>query len=1010
MSKVKIAFVQINYKPAFFYNQIDMLIEPFGEQTSITQFTYPGSKKLKTNLKDSYISWIKQKVITIIEKAINLNVELLVFPEYSIPASILNDMVNVINNRNIIIVAGTHMVTKIDCTLPCNYPIDKNIIGCALCPVLTKDGIWAYTLKTNKAAAEINSLRIPKQNTENRFEMEKFNLHIKICIDAIKGGESLSGKSNNKEILVIPSWSKNTEPFQALAALSKYNEIPVIYVNNADTGGSVISGAFSKYNKHWFCEDSITFPIPKNTECMVTATINLDRMYGVVGTVHTEESIKIDEVVNIFYWKEETQKATIKSLQLILESKDNNFINQIDNACLDPILARKLHYLKIVNDNGLIEENMLANTLEYIKINNISLKTLMVEQSKQVLNNMACNMLQISSENEIYKNMSIIAKYIGDGNNVETKQTNLFDDDNLFTGRDNEIATLSQFLNSDKKVMLLHGIRGIGKSKLITNLATRVLPTPSPWEIIYIELEKGVGYDLLFDLIVYHLGLPYIEQKDVSISNIVSKIFEFIEKNSPIILVIDDIHNCTESTGVFSDVKIKDFIQSFISYALHSKKLKLILASNRRIPDLDTLGIVPTEVSRINDSNIRFIINYCYRKMTNSTETINIDDDIVNIIYGNPLSAILVAQLINEDKLQSYHEIGKYLHRYQERIIKNLLGEISLSIEENQLMKLLSVTKSAIEIEFVSKNYTHLMPEIDKLANRFLIESKDNYIKVHPLFKEFYYDSLDIKERYSYHKIFSSFYEEKLNNHIKKTGKENPIILSNVIYHCAGSLQVHKLSQYKSRYIEELKPVADKLYKDKDYENAIKYYRMIYDVVGNQRTDVLIRMAQAYFYCNDIANADVFFDYATKANPRGAYLWAQYSNALSSKKSYIKKAKELAEEAEKIYLKFDNRFNWELAKIKIAQAKVCRFENPEKAMQLYKEACDLDSTNTYYLCLYAKSLYDNGHKQKALDQCLIVKGIDPNHLLLKSLMSKLEEPNTLKNDSYIEEAINDEDI
>lgn len=48
---LKIAFVQINFKPTIFYNQIDMLIEPYGDDsTSISEFTFAGSQKLKSRL------------------------------------------------------------------------------------------------------------------------------------------------------------------------------------------------------------------------------------------------------------------------------------------------------------------------------------------------------------------------------------------------------------------------------------------------------------------------------------------------------------------------------------------------------------------------------------------------------------------------------------------------------------------------------------------------------------------------------------------------------------------------------------------------------------------------------------------------------------------------------------------------------------------------------------------------------------------------------------------------
>lgn len=63
MSKVKVAFAQIDYKPAFINGQINYLIEPLGnDETSISQFVFDGSQELKNELKKDYLSWLKAKV------------------------------------------------------------------------------------------------------------------------------------------------------------------------------------------------------------------------------------------------------------------------------------------------------------------------------------------------------------------------------------------------------------------------------------------------------------------------------------------------------------------------------------------------------------------------------------------------------------------------------------------------------------------------------------------------------------------------------------------------------------------------------------------------------------------------------------------------------------------------------------------------------------------------------------------------------------------------------------
>ncbi|MCX8000936.1 MAG: hypothetical protein N3A69_18680, partial [Leptospiraceae bacterium] len=168
-----------------------------------------------------------------------------------------------------IVVAGTHIVTNTKIDLPQNYPERKSILGFAMSPILTSQGLLNYTFKTHKANPEISSLKLPKNEVNDLFDFDKFKIQVKICIDAISSGEMFAFDKDNKGILVIPSWSQTVEPFKAVSIYSKFNEIPVIYVNCASVGGSTISGAFSEYDNHWFVDKFMTKPVPKENECLV---------------------------------------------------------------------------------------------------------------------------------------------------------------------------------------------------------------------------------------------------------------------------------------------------------------------------------------------------------------------------------------------------------------------------------------------------------------------------------------------------------------------------------------------------------------------------------------------------------------------------------------------------------------------------------------------------------------------------------------------------------------------
>lgn len=1003
MTKIKLGVAQINYKPAFYQSQNDLLVEPLGDaSTSISKMSYQGSEKLKGELKNEYISWIKSKVIAIVKAAINCNVQILLFPEYSIPSVILNDIIASLKGHKLIIIAGTHIVTSETGPLPIGYPSSKSMIGTALCPILTEGGIVAHTQKTYRAAEEVNNINLPKSDVLDSFEINGLKFKVKICIDAITGGNTLADV--NDCIICIPSLSHKTEPFNALSVLSKYNETPVMYANTAEVGGSLVSGAFSKNDSHWFISDCSTKPAYRGCECLITVSADIDKQHHSVGTVQTVPAMTVEEVYNIFYQDNPTQKKYMSDIDTFISDTDGRHFDAFENVS-DPLLAEKVAILLQDKQNGLLNDDKVSNILKYIKVNTNTLEELNYQQAEKVLGRLAAAFSSSKGDPFLLPAMENLTTYINRKNKHSSNgSSSLFEDEFLYVGRDHETASLGEFFNEESAVVFIHGVRGIGKSKILGKIENTVLPTPAPWDIKLITLDKGVGYDYIVDKLDYVLGLRYIERKDLTPAELADKMTDQIQTTPPMALLIDDFHYCTDLSGKFLDKQLGDFFITFVSRILKDNSMKLILTSNRRIPQIINLGSKALSVTRLDDKDIKLIINYCVRKLTNSVKPIIISESTISIIYGNPLAAIIVAQLIGNEKLGEFERRGEVFGKYQEQQIKNLLGEIPLAPNEQHILKIMSVSKTEIPLAFFDKYFISLRSSIDALINRFLIEKNGENIRLHPLLKDFFYQEMETIERTKYHTTFSRFYEQQCDT---ISTESNPDNLANAIYHFAGSRQPQKLQQYKLKYIDAIKPIADQFYHDKDYEDAVTYYKLIYDTNKELRHDVLIKMAECYVYSDDMVNAKKFFELAIKANPRGAYLYAQYSKALSSKRKNEKLALEIAMKAEDIYKHYGNHFDWEMAQIKFAQGRAQRFTNPQRTLELYAEACELDKTNTYHLCMYAKALYELNMPNDGKKQLDKAERINPKYHLLIRFKSAYEKGTP---DEDLEEVYEDDSV
>lgn len=982
MEKIKVAIAQINYRPAFFISDIDATVEPNPRETTISQLSYNGSSKLKEEIKREYISWIRNKVIAITKYAVDNNVDLLVFPEYSIPPEILCDIVTVLSNTKMFVVAGTHMVTNKKINLPDNYPSIKDIMQFAMCPVLSSKGIHDFTFKKHRSSAEICSLKTPNEKTNEVINLGEFQIQIKICIDAISNTEVFAFDKDNRGILVIPSLSYTIDPFNAVATYLRFNEIPVLYSNFSDVGGSAISASFSKTDKHWFLDSMKSKPLGKDVEAVVISTFDLDKMFTVSGTVNTEAGAVINDVVCVFYSKYEQHKQTISAINaynMSLLDKDFLDLKKVSNISL---MANKIRFVEQMQNNGLIDYETAESIFKYVTVNDVTYKDLYAKQIIRIFNSLTAGTQFIFKDDKILPNLQVVSGYyskINSGNIDLPQNESIFDDEKLFYGRDSEIAELSGFFHSSDKVILVHGLRGIGKTKLVQNIETQIIPLKALWEVNYLQLAQGIGFDLLFDELSNILDIPYIDKSKISTDSLIDKIFNVINNGKERIIILDDIHQCTEPNGNFVDSVLGDFICKFIERTKENKKLKLVLVSNRKVIDIDHIVDTKLKVTRLKDEFIRNIINYCYQKITASITSIIIEPNIYKIIYGNPLAAILISQLLIDNKWDKFEETADVFNHFQEGLIKNLLDEINLSEDEVKLLKIVSVTKGKLEIQFINENYPYLLSSVDSLINRFLLESDGESIIIHPLFQEHYYSLIDFASRTTYHKQFADYYENLVLKSKNKKKPLNPNILSNTIFHLGGSLQISKFSYYKNKYVEELKPIADTLYKDKDHKQAILYYRKIYDTVGINRTDILIKMAQCYVYEDNIPEAEHFFKLACEQKPKAAYLWAEYAIALTSKKENIKRALECVKAAKEIQSNNLNYFEWELAKIKFAEARAYRYVNIKKAAELYLEVCEIEKTSTYYLCICAEFLYKYVNKPLALEKFKLAEKIDAKY-------------------------------
>lgn len=952
---MKAAIAQILFKPCFCSGNIDYLIEPFGNNTtSISTLSFAGDKKFFQKYKNNYINWIRAKIVNIVDYCSKKSVDVLVFPEYSIPVDILIDIEKTLKNSSMIVVAGTHIVSNRSCSLPSNYPDKKDYINYAMCPIIDSSGIVDYTFKSVMSQWE-TGLRFPS-NSKKLIKTKECNLFVDICIESLSGNIP---KTDNNCLWVIPSFSPTTSPFHSEAHLARYNEVPTLYVNEAKNGGSTIYATFSEHDSHWFVEKDHSVYMPKNTEGVIIAELNLDEMYKVKGSVNIHSAANLVTVANIYHRQDDKQK---KIIELIEKLKEGNIDNVLAEACdtTDQITHKKLLWIKKRQELGLLTKEEISDVLEYIQINQLTYQSFIERQAEEMFKSLCGNIANVATSENSLENISILSEKLS---NLKKKTVNIEDryseDKNLFTGRSSEISQISNFFsNPNTHILICQGLRGIGKSKLLRSIKPKIIPENSIYTLLHIKLTAGSGYEYLVDELFYILNSPVSDAAKRDPVDAAKLFISCLCKLENRCIIIDDFHFLFNHDNSFCDERTGLFFTEVFDRIKESKN-KMIISTNRKLTFSNSENLF---LSRLNNNEIMWIIRYCCQSEMKQDQVI-VSEEILKAIHGNPLAAIIISQLLIENKDIPIPEKDETFKRFEEQFIKNLIGELDLSSDEKETLRILSVSEVAVEIEFIQSNYPHLISSLESLIESFLVDCnyKESIVHVHPLVADYFRLQMEVCETAIIHREYAEYLEEKYESKLNK-GIPDPNVVSQIVHHYAGGLELKKLSAFKGKYVEQLKPIAEQLFRNQKYQEAIEYYLIIFNSLGNIRPDMILRLAQCYVYVDDLSSAEKYFSIAIEKKPRAAYMYAKYSIALAHKFENASMAQTYAFIAEDIYNENKNTYTWELATIKFAQAQALNWVDKKRAYSLYKEACNIEPSNCYYLCTLCRRL--------VLDNCL----------------------------------------
>jgi Helicase HerA, central domain/TraM recognition site of TraD and TraG len=253
---LRLAAVQIDYQPLFYYSGIIPITEPlydrnleaiknkqdpFLNQIKLKEEDNNSSKpyeelceELIISSKQTYLDSYRQKIEDILSYCFRHEVKLLIFPEYSIPVEFIPDLRKF--SSVITIVAGITYIQSEEINYLDKLGIDTKCVenGFNVAVVLSSSGDYCVSKKHKAQYEDINK--------GNGFELldlvcgdASYKVSISICKDYLAQNSDI--ESSGQQITIIPALSSNLLEFYKVPPRSCLT----IFANHAQAGGTFIS-------------------------------------------------------------------------------------------------------------------------------------------------------------------------------------------------------------------------------------------------------------------------------------------------------------------------------------------------------------------------------------------------------------------------------------------------------------------------------------------------------------------------------------------------------------------------------------------------------------------------------------------------------------------------------------------------------------------------------------------------------------------------------------------------
>ncbi len=1007
---IKVLLAQILFKPAIIERELDFLSEPgiynyqMGKSFNSLVKNDIIDSQICYDFREKYLQYFKNRLIQIVEWAVERETDMLVFPEYSIPYQCLPDLYELSKKNNITIIAGSHTVISACENYYMLSGVSEKIVeehlGESISPIFFPNGNTQFQCKLGKSNYEI-SMKVPKKSEIKTFFCYtrsglKYPFSVLMCVDSLEiknigeVGRLAEKYSNQGYLLVVPSFSPTTDGFYNIAKSLDLIGITLLYCNTAQYGHS---GLYLNKNiklRYMVAGDKECIAAEKE-EKVIEIIFSPEENYVMKGRID-DRIIGQFCIMPVYYNNESnwinTYKDNLKKVNLCMQEKKiydaedilDNFLllNQEDivQSCIKQINE---FISKLSDFTGNTEEVMQALAAVLLDIHDIKIFLgNEVEFAKDICWKVGYsayeNMKPLMQMSEYYKCGVELPMHIcfpKEVKGIEISEDNI----NAFRDRGNFITMLQRFVNdSDVKTILISGAYGLGKSTFVDVAFKKHYPD---WNVIKIKLQSKIRFSMVLEQIGSAINCMVSadllaragkNQLRPYMKNIVENIFN----ESKRCIVVDDL----SSVLIDNNGRDINLIQLFMQVIEDCKvrKGKLVFVGSVYFPKFfitySSRMIVLKPMER---KYIDRIITYEMRRkgMTQNEQDPEIPEKIYEIVKGHPLSAKLAIIALENNRNESFLDIDENL--IQSEIIKELIKKIGTHTEAKETMELLSVFRSVVHLPTLMKILPkELCIQVENdlkkiLKFNFVNYDGENFEILESL--RIYYNNIlreDSSYKQSCYECALQYYQE-IYDKMKSENKFNPMIYSELAYHYLELGKLSELKQLLTGNKETLKLHARTIYQQfHEYEAALEIYNIINQTFEDD-AEVLAYIGRCSARMDNWSDAKKYFEKAINVSRwKGDDTWYIYRDwgHILVRFNYIDDALAKFKEA-RIALRNETTMEDDPAILAAEGFIFEKYEDIFSAEEKYKEALKFNYAHKYTIYYYSKLLKRIGRTSEA---------------------------------------------